>query len=165
MPKKCQMNKTIYYYQYPFPIGKIMIACKDQAIIYCGQPILLENGIYENTDCLKNIAKQIEEYFQKRRQSFDFHYIFLKGTAFQKKVWQAVMDIPYGQTRSYRDIAEKIGHPRAYRAVGSALRECPFSLLIPCHRVIGSSQKLGGYGKDIDVKIFLLQHEQADLVS
>ena len=54
-----------------------MIACKDQAIIYCGQPILLENGIYENTDYLKNIAKQIEEYFQKRRQSFDFHYIFL----------------------------------------------------------------------------------------
>ena len=145
MPKKCQMNKTIYYYQYPFPIGKIMIVCKDQAIIYCGRPILLENGIYENTDCLKNIAKQIEEYFQKRRQSFDFHYIFLKG--------------------SYRDIAEKIGHPRAYRAVGSALRECPFSLLIPCHRVIGSSQKLGGYGKDIDVKIFLLQLEQADLVS
>lgn len=82
MPKKCQMNKTIYYYQYPFPIGKIMIACKDQAIIYCGRPILLENGIYENTECLKNIAKQIEEYFQKRRQSFDFHYIFLKGTAF-----------------------------------------------------------------------------------
>ena len=152
MPKKCQMNKTIYYYQYPFPIGKIMIACKDQAIIYCGQPILLENGIYENTECLKNIAKH-------------FHYIFLKGTAFQKKVWQAVMDIPYGQTRSYRDIAEKIGHPRAYRAVGSALRECPFSLLIPCHRVIGSSQKLGGYGKDIDVKMFLLQLEQADLVS
>ena len=73
MPKKCQMNKTIYYCQYPFPIGKIMIACKDQAIIYCGQPILLENGIYENTECLKNIAKQIEEYFQKRRQSFDFH--------------------------------------------------------------------------------------------
>lgn len=53
-----------------------MIACKDQAIIYCGRPILLENGIYENTDYLKNIAKQIEEYFQKRRQSFDFHYIF-----------------------------------------------------------------------------------------
>ena len=66
------MNKTIYYYQYPFPIGKIMIACKDQAIIYCGRPILLENGIYENTDYLKNIAKldRVLRIFSKKKTIF-----------------------------------------------------------------------------------------------
>ena len=137
-----------------------MIACKDQAIIYCGQPILLENGIYENTECLKNIAKQIEEYFQKRRQSFDFHYIFLKGTAFQKKVWQALQQIPYGAVASYKDIALTVGCPKGFRAVGMANHRNPIAILIPCHRVINADGSLGGYGGGLPIKQFLLQLEK-----
>ncbi|UTY39030.1 methylated-DNA--[protein]-cysteine S-methyltransferase [Allocoprobacillus halotolerans] len=156
---------SIYYYEYSFPIGKLMLACQDNHIIYCGSPIEIKDAIYEKNKCLEDISKQIYEYFDKTRINFDFQYRFVKGTAFQQKVWKATMSIPYGTTKSYQEVAQMIGHPRAYRAVGSALRECPFSLLIPCHRVIGSSHKLGGYGRDMDIKLFLLHHENPDLVS
>lgn len=150
----------IYYYQYSSPLGDLMLASLDQTIVYCGQPLANDEGIKEETPYLRQIARQLDEYFQGKRTCFDVTFQFLNGTAFQQKVWQAVIQIPYGETRSYQEIAQAIGHPRAYRAVGSALRECPISILIPCHRVISASGRLGGYGNEIDKKLFLLRLEQ-----
>lgn len=102
----------------------------------------------------------MEEYFHGARKSFDVPYL-LRGTAFQKNVWQALCRIPYGQTRSYRDIAESVGTPKACRAVGMANHRNPLMLLIPCHRVIGADGSLTGYAGGIELKQFLLQLEKS----
>lgn len=140
-----------------------MIASLDDQIIYCGQPIDDCEGINEETPYLHQVAIQLDEYFHNQRTCFEVDIHFLNGTAFQQKVWREVMKIPYGETRSYREIAQAIGHPQAYRAVGTALRECPISILIPCHRVISASGRIGGYGGEIDKKVFLLRLEQQNL--
>lgn len=87
----------------------------------------------------------------------------LRGTAFQQKVWQALQAIPAGETRSYGDIAREIGAPTAVRAVGAAVGRNPVSILVPCHRVVGSSGKLTGYAGGLDRKTWLLAHEAGDL--
>ncbi len=104
-------------------------------------------------------ARQLNEYFQGKRKNFDFPY-HLKGTAFQKKVWQALLDIPYGKTRSYKEIAATIGSPKAYRAVGMANNKNPIAIAVPCHRVIGSKGELLGYGGGPDIKKALLDMEK-----
>ncbi len=101
---------------------------------------------------------QLKEYFAGKRKIFDFPYQ-LKGTDFQQKVWAALCEIPYGQTRTYKDIALAIGNPRACRAVGMANNKNPMSIVVPCHRVIGSNGKLVGYGSGLDMKQALLQLE------
>lgn len=111
------------------------------------------------TPLTDELVRQMGEYFQGLRTSFHIPYI-LHGTPFQKKVWAALCDIPYGQTRSYRDIAQSIGNPRAYRAVGMANHRNPLMLLVPCHRVIGADSSLGGYAGGVDLKAFLLQLEK-----
>ena len=109
----------------------------------------------------KEAIKQIKEYFAGERLAFDLP-ISIEGTAFRKRVWEALRKIPYGETRSYRDIAESIDNPKAVRAVGSANKANPIPLIIPCHRVIGSSGKLVGFmGCRTDLQALLLQHEQA----
>ena len=105
-------------------------------------------------------AAQMEEYFHGDRKSFDVPYL-LRGTVFQKEVWKALCQIPYGQTRSYRDIAESLGRPRACRAVGMANHRNPLMLLVPCHRVIGADGSLTGYAGGIELKQFLLQLEKS----
>ena len=85
----------------------------------------------------------------------------LEGTIFQKKVWKQLMKIPYGETRSYREIAEAIGRPRAYRAVGSACKQNPYPVTIPCHRVISSDGSLGGFSKGLKMKKLLLSKERS----
>ncbi|MFD2703909.1 methylated-DNA--[protein]-cysteine S-methyltransferase [Salibacterium lacus] len=104
------------------------------------------------------ILKQLDEYFDRRRHSFDLP-LDLYGTAFQKAVWNALYDIPYGETRSYKDIAEAVQSPKAVRAVGMANNKNPVSLVVPCHRVIGSNGKMVGYGSGVDKKEYLLQME------
>lgn len=101
---------------------------------------------------------QLEEYFAGRRRDFDLD-LDVRGTAFQKRVWDAVRAVPYGQTRSYRDVAVAVGKPTATRAVGAANGANPLPLIVPCHRVIGSSGGLHGYGGGLDVKAKLLALE------
>lgn len=101
---------------------------------------------------------QITEYFFGKRKSFDLP-IASKGTDFQKKVWQALCDIPYGETRSYKDIAIAVGNPKASRAVGMANNRNPIAIVVPCHRVIGSSGKLVGYAGGLETKEKLLALE------
>ncbi len=106
----------------------------------------------------KDEIRQIDEYFKKKRRKFNLD-ISLIGTDFQKKVWNALAEIPYGETFSYKWIADKIGRPKSSRAVGGACGKNPLPLIIPCHRVIASNGSLCGFGSGIDFKKFLLELE------
>ena len=113
----------------------------------------------KETPLIKRASSQIAEYFAGERTSFDFP-ISPSGTGFQKKVWDAVSTIPYGETRSYKEIAIQTGNPKAARAVGMANNRNPIVIVIPCHRVIGHNGSLTGYGGGLDVKAYLLELEK-----
>jgi len=114
----------------------------------------------KKTMLLEKAEQQILEYFEGKRQNFSLP-IAPEGTAFQKKVWKALQNIPYGQTRSYGEIAKEIGQCHAARAVGNANHNNPIAIVIPCHRVIGANGNLTGYYSGIDKKEFLLKLEGA----
>jgi methylated-DNA-[protein]-cysteine S-methyltransferase len=107
---------------------------------------------------LREAARQLEEYFAGKRQRFELALDFA-GTAFQRQVWAALLTIPFGQTRSYSDIARQIGNPSAVRAVGAANGRNPISIIAPCHRVIGASGSLTGFAGGIPAKQYLLALE------
>jgi methylated-DNA-[protein]-cysteine S-methyltransferase len=107
---------------------------------------------------LTETERQLNEYFAGRRKSFDLRLDFV-GTEFQKKVWRALLTIPYGETRSYAQIAEQIGNPPAVRAVGAANGRNPISIVTPCHRVIGSNGTLTGFAGGMAAKALLLELE------
>ncbi|KLV09559.1 cysteine methyltransferase [Photobacterium aquae] len=102
---------------------------------------------------------QLAEYFAGERSEFELP-LEMAGTAFQKTVWQALKQVGYGETCSYADIAREIGNPKAVRAVGAANGKNPIPIIVPCHRVIGSSGKLTGYAGGLDIKVWLLDHEK-----
>ena len=142
---------------YNFPLGKIGIAEKDGKI--CGI-FYYDEYDYElaETPLIKETSKQLFEYFSGKRQYFNVP-ILIEGTEFQKKVWNALMTIPYGKTVCYGDIAKQIGQPKASRAVGGANNKNRIPIIIPCHRVIGTSGKLVGYADGLEKKEFLLNLE------
>lgn len=111
------------------------------------------------TALLNAAAKQLEGYFSGTLQAFTLPLV-PAGTAFQQQVWQALQQIPFGETRSYQQIANAIGNPKAVRAVGMANSRNPVAIMIPCHRVIGANGQLTGYAGGLDKKAWLLQHEQ-----
>ena len=110
---------------------------------------------------LVETARQLDEYFAGERNTFALP-LDMAGTSFQRKVWDALLTIPFGETRSYRQIAEQIGSPSAVRAVGAANGRNPLSIVVPCHRVIGSNGSLTGFAGGLDVKSRLLTLEGAD---
>ncbi|WP_270182386.1 methylated-DNA--[protein]-cysteine S-methyltransferase [Alkalihalobacillus sp. CinArs1] len=112
-----------------------------------------------NYEIIDPIIVQLEEFFSGKRRMFDLK-LNLIGTPFQKKVWNSLSTIPYGETRSYKDVAVDISAPRAVRAIGSANNRNPLPIIIPCHRVIGSNGALVGYGGGMDKKEYLLSLEQ-----
>lgn len=114
----------------------------------------------QTDDVLEECRRQLGEYFSGTRRTFDVPLV-LEGTAFQKKVWQALCKIPYGTVWSYGDLAREIGNPKAVRAVGGANHKNPVSIIVPCHRVIGADGSLTGYGGGLDKKEFLLRLEGA----
>lgn len=152
------MNRAYYY---DTKIGRIGLVEDGEAIthLYFGE-IELKDIKIEESNLLKEAFKQISEYLEGRRKEFSLP---LKpfGTEFQLKVWNALREIPYGTTCSYKDIAVKIGNEKACRAVGLANNRNPISIFIPCHRVIGSNGKLVGYGGGLDLKEKLLNLEGA----
>ncbi len=113
----------------------------------------------ENSRQLAPYLEQLDAYFSAERTAFDLPVAILSGTAFQRRVWQALRQIPYGQTRSYAEVATLIEHPRAYRAVGTAVSQNPVSIVIPCHRVIGSNGTLTGFAGGLELKQHLLHLE------
>lgn len=150
--------KYIYYKN--TQIGKIGIQEENGNITKLGFDLQLEEGCKkEETLLIKEAFKQIEEYIKGTRKEFDLP-INPEGTEFRKKVWEELKKIPYGKTVSYGTIAKNIGNPKASRAVGGANNKNPIAIIIPCHRVIGSSGKLVGYAGGLDIKQKLLEIEE-----
>lgn len=147
------------FYQYlNSPIGFIKITVNNEAI---NEVIFVENEKEDNPNALtQEVTNQLMEYFEGKRKVFNLPLSPI-GTSFQQAVWEALCSIPYGETRSYGEIAKMIGNPKASRAVGMANNRNPISIIIPCHRVIGASGKLVGYGGGINKKIYLLDLEKA----
>ena len=115
--------------------------------------------IKENTNSIiEETITQLNEYFEGKRKEFTIE-LSLKGTDFQKQVWNELLNIAYGQTASYSDIAIAVGNPKAVRAIGNANNKNPIPIIIPCHRVIGKSGKLVGYAGGLDIKVALLKLE------
>ena len=150
---------------YKSPIGIIEVIGDGESITeihFCDCEISEASEIYKIKDIpfyIDDCIKQLSEYFDKKRKTFDLK-LNPKGTEFQKKVWNELLKIPYGETRSYKDIAENIGNPKAVRAVGGANNKNPIAICIPCHRVIGKSGKLVGYAGGLDKKEYLLNIEK-----
>ena len=117
-------------------------------------------GKVVETPLIKDAFRQLSEYLIGERKEFDLP-IRMRGTEFQKRVWRALLDIPYGETRSYKQIAEAIGNPKGVRAVGMANNRNQLLIVIPCHRVIGASGSLVGYGEGLEMKEFLLRLEKS----
>ncbi|MGP6146358.1 methylated-DNA--[protein]-cysteine S-methyltransferase [Jeotgalibaca sp. A122] len=141
------------------PIGLYVISASEKGItrldrLAADEPIPKT----KETPLLLEAKKQLEEYFNGVRKDFDLP-LDTKGTPFQEAVWQALRTIPYGKTASYKDIAVAIGNPKAVRAVGGANNRNPISIITPCHRVIGITGKLVGYGGGMDAKEYLLRME------
>ena len=148
------------YFTYTTEIGDITIQSDKTAIkgIFFGNRSNLE-GIRREDSLIKVCRLQLEEYFLGRRKIFEFP-LDPDGSVFQKKVWKALLEIPYGETRSYGEIAKNIGNPKASRAVGMANNKNPLAIVVPCHRVIGSNGKMVGYGGGIPIKQYLLELER-----
>lgn len=151
--------KTAFFYS--TAIGEIGIAADESAVtnLYFGRDAVDAFPMKE-TSLLRQAAGELQEYLAGTRQTFDLP-LAPAGTAFQQAVWQALREIPYGQTRSYQEIAEKIGRPKAYRAVGMANHRNPLAIFIPCHRVIGKDGDLTGYAGGLAMKSKLLNLEKA----
>ncbi len=111
---------------------------------------------------VENCIKQLKEYFDGKRKVFDVKLDISQGTEFQQEAWKALLDIPYGETRSYQEQAAAIKNPKAVRAIGGANHNNPISIIIPCHRVIGKNGKLTGYGGGLFRKEYLLDLEKAE---
>lgn len=113
----------------------------------------------DRTELLQEAKKQLQEYFAGKRQAFDLP-IYSQGTEFQQKVWGALRQIPYGETRSYGEIAAQVGNPKASRAVGGANNKNPIMIIVPCHRVVGADGSLVGFGGGLYAKEYLLSLEK-----
>lgn len=147
-----------HYAVYPFLFGQLKIGVEDGAVTLLKRTD--EPAYDEGRTSLTDMTfQQITEYLNGQRREFDFPYR-LRGTEFQQKVWRALCAIPYGETRTYGEIAAAVGSPRAARAVGMANHENPILIAVPCHRVIGANGKLVGYGSGLDMKEALLQLEK-----
>lgn len=148
-------------FSYQTAIGPITITANDRAItgLYFEGEIQPAGTETKETELLKEAARQFNEYLEGRRNGFDLP-LAPQGTAFQQSVWQALLNIPYGQTRSYQQIAEAVGCPKGCRAVGLANNRNPIAVFIPCHRVIGADGRLTGYAGGLDIKARLLALEK-----
>lgn len=155
-------SKMIYSYHYDSPIGTICIE-NDSANI-TGVYLQKNSNTYKTfknnpSQLTLECVKQLSEYFNGSRKEFSLP-LSPQGTVFRRKVWQALTNIPYGETRTYGDIARQIDSPKACRAVGGANNKNPIMIIIPCHRVIGHRGDLVGYACGINIKKFLLELEK-----
>ncbi len=153
----------MYYCYLETPIGELLLAGDDDGLYQVGFPKGSMRREPEpdwifNEGRLEEARRQLGEYFAGNRREFELP-LQLTGTEFQVQVLEALREIPYGETVSYGDIAKRIGRPRAVRAVGAANGRNPLPIIVPCHRVIGSTGDLTGFGGGLDTKEALLRHE------
>lgn len=149
----------VYFCKYQFEnISLYLVATETHLInIQFTQP---QKALLQTTELLSMATIQLDEYFQGKRTTFSLPFK-LTGTPFQLAVWKELQNIPYGQTTSYKEIAQKINKPKACRAVGMANNKNPLPIIIPCHRVIGSNGKLIGYAGGLNLKNYLLELEKS----
>ncbi|WP_455074040.1 methylated-DNA--[protein]-cysteine S-methyltransferase [Prevotella fusca] len=155
--------------RYPSPLGNLLIAEEGDAVVYCQWEDSVDERIIatweedeEQQNALLTVAcRQLTEYFAGKRKAFDLP-IRLNGTPFQQIVWKGLRQIPYGETLSYADLAHQIGRHKAARAVGNANHHNPLMIIIPCHRIVASNGKMGGYAGGIARKAWLLEKEKGN---
>ena len=166
------MTDAIFTYPYDSPCGRLLLGAFGDQLCLCdwengwhrsATEARLKKGlkagfVEKDHEVIEMARKQLDEYFSHERQTFDIPLLFV-GTDFQKRVWRALLTIPYGVTVSYADIALQIGMPNAVRAVANANGANAISIFVPCHRVIGSDKSLTGYGGGLQTKRFLLELE------
>ncbi len=152
---------------FPSPVGALPLVASDVGLVAIlwpddapGRVRLDAEREQPDHPVLVEAIAQLTTYFDGRRHRFDLP-LDPRGTDFQQSVWSALLDIPYGETRSYAEIARAIGHPSAVRAVGAANGRNPLSIVAPCHRVVGSNGALTGFAGGLETKRWLLAHEQA----
>jgi methylated-DNA-[protein]-cysteine S-methyltransferase len=156
---------TTYYTYMDTPVGKLLlVGCGDHGLRHiafqCGRDAMGPEPHWKQSSApFREVTRQLTDYFRGKRTSFDLP-LHPKGTPFQMTVWKALTQIPYGETRSYGDVARAVGRPRAVRAVGLANGRNPLPIVVPCHRVIGSTGKLVGYGGGLPTKQALLDRER-----
>jgi methylated-DNA-[protein]-cysteine S-methyltransferase len=159
--------ETLYYSRMPSPAGPLLIGVSDSALVIlefdrglpqaiAGLPVAWQ----ESEARTRDVRRQLEEYFGGQRRNFDLE-LDLRGTEFRKRCWQQLLRIPFGETRSYGEIARAVDSPSGFRAVGQANHYNPIAIIVPCHRVLASDRKLGGYGGGLNVKALLLKLEGA----
>ncbi|MCY3540777.1 MAG: methylated-DNA--[protein]-cysteine S-methyltransferase [Gammaproteobacteria bacterium] len=156
----------MYYEIFSSPVGPLLLQGVDSKL---RQLSFLKNRNTKSfidpvwirrTDCFADVKIQLTEYFEGQRQEFDVELDFgVPNTTFSAQVWRELQQIPYGETRSYRDVANNIGRAKAFRAVGQANHRNPIAIIVPCHRVIGSDGTLTGFGGGLDTKKYLLDME------
>ena len=159
--------ETLYYSRIQSPVGTLILGVSAKGLVALdfdrGQfPPKMNKSVswQESKDATRDYVDELNEYFAGRRREFTFA-LDLRGTLFQIQCWRALLEIPYGETRTYADIARSVGRPHAYRAVGMANNRNPTAIVVPCHRVIASDGTLCGYGGGLDVKSKLLALEGA----
>jgi methylated-DNA-[protein]-cysteine S-methyltransferase len=148
------------------PAGSLFLAASEKGLVrleFEAHKLKInpdKTELRESKSALAPYLRELDEYFAGERREFSIP-LDLRGTDFQVACWRALLEIPYGETRSYMDIAKAIGHPKACRAVGMSNNRNPIAIIVPCHRVIASSGSLCGYGGGLDLKRKLLDLEQA----
>ena len=159
--------ETFHYSHLVSPVGPLLAGVTDMGLAVlsfgaelpqklAGRPIKCEASLALTAD----IRRELEEYFAGRRREFTLP-LDLRGTEFQRRCWSELLRIPFGETRSYGEIARAVGSPNGYRAVGQANHHNPVAIVVPCHRVLAGGKELGGYGGGLTTKAFLLRLEGA----
>jgi methylated-DNA-[protein]-cysteine S-methyltransferase len=165
VPQKASKDNGIFYWISPSPVGRLLLVGNSDGL----QGLQFQDGAHPldiqlawtpSREPFHAVLEQLEEYFDGFRTRFQIT-LNLQGTPFQLQVWKALQRIPYARTVSYGEIARQVGHPNASRAVGAANGQNPISIIVPCHRVIGSNGKLVGYGGGLPIKTALLALEQS----
>ncbi len=160
--------EILFYSRMSSPAGPLLIGASETALVILefdrglpqsidGEPLRWE----ESPSRTAQTRTQLEEYFAGKRKQFTVP-LDLRGTEFRKRCWEELLRIPYGETRTYAEIARAVGSPAAFRAVGQANHYNPIAIIVPCHRVLASGKRLGGYGGGLPVKALLLKREGAE---
>lgn len=147
-----------YLFEYTYPLTKVWIGSVDDKINYVTFEKPNIEHIIKETDVIKKCHKELMEYFNKKRKTFTVN-LDINGTEYQKQVYNELLKIPYGEVKTYKDIAFSINNPKSVRAVGNANNKNKIAIIIPCHRVIGANNKLIGYAGGLTLKEELLKLE------
>ena len=157
MKQKIQRHSEYLYDTFESPLGTLYLLFTGETLK--GIAFKKPRGPCRKGKSPNWIKNELREYFETGLEKFSQKIGFTQGTKFEKTIWQTLHEIPYGETRTYKWLAEKIGNPRATRAVGRALSRNPFPIILPCHRIIESDGSIGGYSSGVDIKRRLLEIE------